>query len=287
MPLDSFVEIASPKSPKHLKKKHSAVSQVKCSPTFKEKVSSSKKIFIQGASSESQLTFTMKNKCFEEFESSFPAAIPEAFCEKFPATKANVFSKRTNQCKLKRSFSLPTIFTEHFEDFSTSKNCSWPSSSLQVCDIPLKIMAFEPTSQIKTTYGIAISQIDSVSSSYLTKDTNSTEELTDNASVSRRGSTSTVRERNDSIDSTFSQISISDIKEIEDSVVEETESRNFDTRWKARHARSKSDASCDFEKLENIDEVFSLPSSFSEKPRPQRKSIFEGTCFGLIFISGL
>ncbi|KFM58798.1 Run domain Beclin-1 interacting and cystein-rich containing protein, partial [Stegodyphus mimosarum] len=94
---------------------------------------------------------------------------------------------------------------------------------------------------------------------------------------SRRSSTSTVRERNNSIDSAFSLISIIDIKEIEEALYAENSGLS-NSAWKPHHARSKSDASCNSNFTEIIEgtEVFSLPSSLSECTGPRKKSIFEG-----------
>ncbi|KAG8184381.1 hypothetical protein JTE90_004553 [Oedothorax gibbosus] len=376
MPLESSVEVSASvksgvraKSPKH-KKRRSGL--VKCSLTDEEKILKSKEIDAQRLSTALQLESTMKNKCFEEFESPVFDDIPNAFLEKSAKRTPNVTSNCNKQSKFKRSFSLPIVFNEHFNDFSTRKNSSWPSSSIEVSEIPLKLMALQSSDPANTTdqnpqiYTSTMSNLSNSSSTTLQslspinassnttnphisrttlsnlsnsssttlqsfslvkaafKDSepqvvpnlneeinsttlqqmndsdsnktsnppidstntsgliasnlnqNSTDEHVNNESVSRRSSTSTVRERNDSIGSTFSQISISEVKEIEESMKTETQSRNIDTKWAARHARSKSDASCDFERLENIDEVFSLPSSFSEKSHPKRKSIFEG-----------
>ncbi|XP_054706694.1 run domain Beclin-1-interacting and cysteine-rich domain-containing protein-like [Uloborus diversus] len=95
---------------------------------------------------------------------------------------------------------------------------------------------------------------------------------------SRRSSTSTVRERNASLDSAYSQISIIDVKELED--IEQNEASYSGDNlcdFKELRSRSRSDAwetvpSDSFESPE----MFSLPSSFSETKGIKRKSIFEG-----------
>lgn len=110
-------------------------------------------------------------------------------------------------------------------------------------------------------------------------DSSSCNTITENINTglkSRRSSTSTVRERNNSQDSAFSFLSISDIKETgEAAFVNACDVVN--SNWKPVHSRSKSDATSEISKHElDNSEDFSLPSSLKNKVPAKRKSIFEG-----------
>ncbi|GFS85144.1 run domain Beclin-1-interacting and cysteine-rich domain-containing protein [Nephila pilipes] len=266
MPLNSFDGNPSVKSgnlpvksPRYTRKKRLS-SQTRRSHSGKDKYNFKHELSINETPEES-----LKSILFYERATGF---VSSASLEKFThstSRKSDSFRPHKN---LIRSLSFPMVYSEPVNKRLIERSVSSHELNTSL-DIPLSQIHNQP----KTSN--SFSQIPSVKyeklSSYLFR-SNSAENNISEGVVSRRSSTTTVCERNNSVDSAFSQISVIDMKEVESLEVDNKHSNPVSGR-KAHHSRSKSDVSvksfCDVE----IDypEVFSLPSSFSEISAPPRK----------------
>lgn len=197
---------------------------------------------------------------------------------------SNNLVKRTlhpSALTLKHSNSFPSIHNKFVTNSKNFKSCDSLDcvSSTVICESQLTM---EP---VQILPGCSSKETD-----YYNVDDNLFNSKSDNVYSdipSRRSSTSTVRERNSSLDSAFSQISISEIREAVKATksIDEKENINNNSDWRPHHSRSKSDVSLEPHKYETEDsEVFSLPNSFNNRKEIRKRSIFEGIVFFYLFI---
>lgn len=247
-------EISTPtKSPRYMRKKRVPVNQARryYSQLSAQGKISCKKINLPTEKCSHATTFlTDDDLKYEESRSS------SHFLE-----NENFKSHRT----LKHSCSLPSLS-------NTSTNCMSHSKS---CDNLMKGAFLETESNVTvethcTTAPPGQSGEKCADSISLTGST--TESVHTCTNNSRRSSTSTLRERLDSQDSAISQVSIIDMKEVEEAA------KAINANWKPHHSRSRSDALLEIHQHKEADgsEVFSLPNSLTKKLNVRRKSIFEG-----------
>lgn len=191
---------------------------------------------------------------------------------------SDILEKRNDFCKvsdyainrpLKHCSSLPSMDIKFISLCSKSKSCD-----------NLFFHSMETTVSVSKTVDSVIYP-SSVESDEII-DSSSCSTVTENVNtgfISRRSSTSTLRERNNSQDSAFSFLSMSDIKETgKAAIVNSYDVVN--SNWKPVHSRSKSDATSEISRHElDNSEDFSLPSSLKSGVPAKRKSIFEGNAF--------
>ncbi|GBN19553.1 hypothetical protein AVEN_110268-1 [Araneus ventricosus] len=252
--------IHASKSPRYTRKKR--LSSQRRSSALRDKLSLKHECVSDGNYDES-LKSSSHDQTFVKF-------LPSATVEKFGQSPrlANNFLDCSD---LKRSFSFPMVYSESCNKHILSRNFSLFDSKAKASTVPLSNV--QP---ISSDSSVDISNVKNDKSTNLRR-SNSTANVENGCSVSRRSSTSTICERHDSVGSAFSQISVIDMKEIESLEVDYGHP-NSSYKRKVHHSRSKSDVSIVSIYPEDAEhsEVFSLPSSFSELTAPPKKSIFEG-----------
>ncbi|GFY56271.1 run domain Beclin-1-interacting and cysteine-rich domain-containing protein [Trichonephila inaurata madagascariensis] len=265
MPLNTFEGNSSVKngnlpvkSPRYTRKKRLS-NQIKHQDSVKDKYNLKNESSVNENHDES-----VKSKLFNETYTGFLSSTSLEKLNLLSSTKPDSFIPHKD---LTRSLSFPMVYSESVNKHFISR--SGAAHNLNVnSDIPLSQIHKLPTTSN------SLSRIPSVNYGKVSTDfirSNSAENVNEYPD-SQRSSTSTVCERNNSVDSAFSQISIIDIKEVQ-CLEEDNKHSNSVSERKTHHSRSKSDVSvksfCDVE----IDypEVFSLPNSFSEISVPPRK----------------
>ncbi|PRD25363.1 UNVERIFIED_CONTAM: Run domain Beclin-1-interacting and cysteine-rich domain-containing protein [Trichonephila clavipes] len=265
MPLNTFEGNSSVKngnlpvkSPRYTRKKRLS-NQTKHYHSVKDKYSLKNESSVNKNHDES-----VKSKLFNETYNGFLSSTSLEKLNHLSSTKSDNFIPHKD---LTRSLSFPMVYSESVNKHFISR--SGAAHNLNVnSDIPLSQIHKLPTTS-NSFSGIPCVNYGKVSTNFTMS--NSAENINEYAD-SQRSSTSTVCERNNSVDSAFSQISVIDMKEVE-CLEEDNKHSNSVSERKTHHSRSKSDVSvksfCDVE----IDypEVFSLPNSFSEISVPPRK----------------
>ncbi|GFU73894.1 run domain Beclin-1-interacting and cysteine-rich domain-containing protein [Trichonephila clavipes] len=246
------------KSPRYTRKKRLS-NQTKHYHSVKDKYSLKNESSVNENHDES-----VKSKLFNETYNGFLSSTSLEKLNHLSSTKSDNFIPHKD---LTRSLSFPMVYSESVNKHFISR--SGAAHNLNVnSDIPLSQIHKLPTTS-NSFSGIPCVNYGKVSTNFTMS--NSAENINEYAD-SQRSSTSTVCERNNSVDSAFSQISVIDMKEVE-CLEEDNKHSNSVSERKTHHSRSKSDVSvksfCDVE----IDypEVFSLPNSFSEISVPPRK----------------
>lgn len=251
-------------SPRYIRKKRIPISQAR---KYQSQLSAQSKIFrnklklFQEQSNEDVFLNMPENSDVFSNESGVSSDILE---------KRNNFDKVSDHVinrPLKHSSSLPSMDTKSISLCSKSKSCD-----------NLFLHSIETTVSIAKTDDSFIYPSSFESDEIIDSSSTVTDSI-NNDFKSRRSSTSTIRGRNNSQDSAFSFLSISDIKEAgEAAIVNSYDVAN--SNWKPVHSRSKSDATSEISKHElDNSEDFSLPSSFKSGVPVKRKSIFEGNAF--------
>lgn len=272
---DSSGETVPAKSPRYVRKKRVPVTQAR---KYHSQLSAQGKIYHskQKIVEKCDKAVYQSGPSLDECNTVESQMLLKLKASNFLKNKANLSFKvsdtQANPKTLVHSRSLPSISTEPKNKLVKSKSCdilnSTNSPSLML-ENQLSLKTGDPKQPLSNPR----------KGSESTRDFTFSDNLYENSpSKSRRSSTSTVRERHNSQDSTFSQISVIDMKEVEEAMkAVEVMVKASTSSARKTHSRSKSDATLEIVKQEPEEtEVFSLPSSLTKKEPIRKKSIFEG-----------